>query len=120
MIAVIHHSDKVRERGYHGAFGGMYLNTGILFSISDGCLPVAGWQLAGWMFLRSLPSGSSRGLKYLAAVVVGSWPSTHPLNIAWMSENTGCIQIHFPQGDRLMLTRCWDLGVSVNVQLRLD
>jgi len=96
------------------------LNTGILFSISDGCLPVAGWQLAGWIFLRSLPSGSSRGLKYLAAVVVGSWPSTHPLNIAWMSENTGCIQIHFPQGDKLMLTRCWDLGVSVNVQLRLD
>ena len=94
--------------------------TGILFSISNECLHVAGWQLAGWIFLRSLPSGSSRGLKYLAAVVVGSWPSTHPLNIAWMSENTGCIQIHSLQGDRLMLTRCWDLGVSVNVQLRLD
>jgi hypothetical protein len=22
MIAMVHHSDKVRERGYHGAFGG--------------------------------------------------------------------------------------------------
>ncbi|CAA7261998.1 unnamed protein product [Cyclocybe aegerita] len=72
MIIVIHHSDKVRERGYHGAFG-------------------AGWQLAGWVFLRSLPSGAGRGLKYLAAVIVASWPSTHPLNIAWMTENTGSV-----------------------------
>ncbi|KAF5329494.1 hypothetical protein D9619_009089 [Psilocybe cf. subviscida] len=72
MITVIHHSDKVRERGFHGAFG-------------------AGWQLAGWIFLRSLPSSSSRGLKYLAAVMVASWPSTHPLNVAWLSENTGSV-----------------------------
>ncbi|PPQ72038.1 hypothetical protein CVT26_006728 [Gymnopilus dilepis] len=72
MILVIRHSDKVRERGYHGAFG-------------------AGWQLLGWIFVRSLPSGSSRALKYLAAVFVASWPSTHPLNIAWMSENTGSV-----------------------------
>ncbi|KAF8970652.1 major facilitator superfamily domain-containing protein [Flammula alnicola] len=72
MIAVIHHSDKVRERGYHGAFG-------------------AGWQLLGWIFLRSLPSSAGRGLKYAAAVMVASWPSTHPLNIAWLSENTGSV-----------------------------
>ncbi|PPQ80351.1 hypothetical protein CVT25_003634 [Psilocybe cyanescens] len=72
MVIVIHHSDKVRERGYHGAFG-------------------AGWQLAGWIFLRSLPDSAGRGLKYFAAVIVASWPSTHPLNIAWMSENTGSI-----------------------------
>lgn len=49
----------------------------------------AGWQFAGWIFLRSLPSDSGRAIKYLAAVIVASWPSTHPLNIAWMSENTG-------------------------------
>ncbi|KDR78246.1 hypothetical protein GALMADRAFT_245328 [Galerina marginata CBS 339.88] len=72
MIMVIQHSDRVRERGYHGAFG-------------------AGWQLFGWVFLRSLPSNAGRGLKYLAAVIVSSWPSTHPLNIAWMSENTGSV-----------------------------
>ncbi|KAH9476933.1 putative transporter [Psilocybe cubensis] len=72
MVLVIQHSDKVRERGYHGAFG-------------------AGWQLAGWIFLRSLPDSAGRGIKYLAAVIVASWPSTHPLNIAWMSENTGSI-----------------------------
>ncbi|KAF9562851.1 MFS general substrate transporter [Agrocybe pediades] len=70
MILVIRHSDKVRERGYHGAFA-------------------AGWQFAGWVFLRSLPSNANRAIKYLAAVIVASWPSTHPLNIAWMSENTG-------------------------------
>ncbi|KJA24895.1 hypothetical protein HYPSUDRAFT_65203 [Hypholoma sublateritium FD-334 SS-4] len=72
MILVVRHSDKVRERGYHGAFG-------------------AGWQLLGWIFLRSLPSSAGRGLKYTAAVVVASWPSTHPLNIAWMTENTGSV-----------------------------
>ncbi|KAF9472635.1 MFS general substrate transporter [Pholiota conissans] len=72
MIAVVHHSDKVRERGYHGAFG-------------------AGWQLLGWIFLRSLPSSAGKGLKYAAAVMVASWPSTHPLNIAWLSENTGSV-----------------------------
>ncbi|KAF8900139.1 major facilitator superfamily domain-containing protein [Gymnopilus junonius] len=72
MILVIRHSDTVRERGYHGAFG-------------------AGWQLLGWIFVRSLPSGTGRGIKYLAAVFVASWPSTHPLNIAWMSENTGSV-----------------------------
>ncbi|KAF8164670.1 major facilitator superfamily domain-containing protein [Pholiota molesta] len=72
MILMVHHSDKVRERGYHGAFG-------------------AGWQLLGWIFLRSLPSSAGRGLKYAAAVMVASWPSTHPLNIAWLSENTGSV-----------------------------
>ncbi|KAF9045085.1 major facilitator superfamily domain-containing protein [Panaeolus papilionaceus] len=72
MLLVIHHSDKVRERGYHGAFG-------------------AGWQLLGWLILRGLPSNASRAAKYMAAVIVAGWPSTHPLNIAWMSENTGSV-----------------------------
>ncbi|KAF8154300.1 MFS general substrate transporter [Crassisporium funariophilum] len=72
MIIMVRHSDQVRERGYHGAFG-------------------AGWQLLGWIFLRSLPRESGRGLKYLAAVIVASWPSMHPLNIAWLSENTGSV-----------------------------
>ncbi|THG98855.1 hypothetical protein EW145_g7359 [Phellinidium pouzarii] len=30
-------------------------------------------------------------ITYFAACVVQSWPSTHPLNIAWMSENTGSV-----------------------------
>ncbi|PPQ99394.1 hypothetical protein CVT24_005377 [Panaeolus cyanescens] len=72
MIIVIQHSDKVRERGYHGAFG-------------------AGWQLLGWIILRGLPSDAGRAAKYMAAVIVAGWPSTHPLNIAWMSENTGSV-----------------------------
>ncbi|TFK36096.1 MFS general substrate transporter [Crucibulum laeve] len=72
MIFFVHNSDRVRERGYHGAFG-------------------AGWQLIGWILLRFLPSRTGRGIKYLAAVVLASWPYTHPLNIAWMSENTGSV-----------------------------
>ncbi|PBK68430.1 MFS general substrate transporter [Armillaria solidipes] len=72
MVSFIWHSDRIRERGLHGAFG-------------------AAWQLVGWILLRALPSGTSRGVKYFSAIVVAAWPSTHPLNIAWMSENTGSV-----------------------------
>ncbi|PBK88162.1 MFS general substrate transporter [Armillaria gallica] len=72
LTAPPYHSDRFRERGLHGAFG-------------------AAWQLVGWILLRALPSGTSRGVKYFAAIVVAAWPSTHPLNIAWMSENTGSV-----------------------------
>ncbi|KAJ3773464.1 MFS general substrate transporter [Lentinula raphanica] len=71
-VLFIWHSDKVRERGFHGAFG-------------------AAWQLVGWILLRCLPSDASKGVKYIAALIVACWPYTHPLNIAWMSENTGSI-----------------------------
>ncbi|KLO15595.1 MFS general substrate transporter [Schizopora paradoxa] len=71
-VVNIWHSDRTRERGLHGAFG-------------------AGWQLVGWILLRSLPDNTSRGVKYFAACVVQSWPYTHPLCIAWMSENTGSV-----------------------------
>ncbi|KIK66416.1 hypothetical protein GYMLUDRAFT_70059 [Collybiopsis luxurians FD-317 M1] len=71
-VVLIWHSDKVRERGFHGAFG-------------------VAWQLVGWILLRFLPSNASRGVKYFAALVVACWPYIHPLNIAWMSENTGSI-----------------------------
>ncbi|KAG2005509.1 allantoate permease [Coprinopsis cinerea AmutBmut pab1-1] len=70
MIYFVHRSDRKRERGFHGAHS-------------------AAWQLGGWIWLRSLGPESSRTLKYLAAVIVSAWPYTHPLNIAWMSENTG-------------------------------
>ncbi|KAJ7784258.1 MFS general substrate transporter [Mycena metata] len=72
MIIVIRHSDKVRERGFHGAFG-------------------SAWQLVGWILLRAMPDGASRGVKYFGALVVASWPYNHPLNIGWMSENTGSV-----------------------------
>ncbi|KAK0200723.1 MFS general substrate transporter [Desarmillaria ectypa] len=81
MVSFIWHSDRVRERGLHGAFG-------------------AAWQLVGWILLRALPSGTSRGVKYFAAVVVAAWPYTHPLNIAWMSENTGSV------GKRTLASGC--------------
>ncbi|KAJ6532254.1 MFS general substrate transporter [Mycena vulgaris] len=75
MIIVIRHSDKVKERGFHGAFG----------------CNAAAWQLVGWIILRAMPNKASRGVKYFGAVVVASWPYNHPLNIGWMSENTGSI-----------------------------
>ncbi|KAJ7703911.1 MFS general substrate transporter [Mycena rosella] len=75
MITVIRHSDTVRERGFHGAFS-------------------SGWQLVGWIILRAMPKSAPRGVKYLAVVILQSWPYNHPLNIAWMSENTGSV-LHF-------------------------
>ncbi|KAJ7271247.1 MFS general substrate transporter [Mycena rebaudengoi] len=49
------------------------------------------WQLVGWILLRAMPDSASRGVKYFGAIVVASWPYNHPLNIGWMSENTGAI-----------------------------
>ncbi|KAF8651059.1 hypothetical protein AX16_004922 [Volvariella volvacea WC 439] len=72
MLTMIRHSDKTKERGLHGAFA-------------------AAWYLVGWTLLRALPSGTDRGIKYVAVLIVASWPYTHPLNIAWMSENTGSV-----------------------------
>ncbi|KIY68935.1 MFS general substrate transporter [Cylindrobasidium torrendii FP15055 ss-10] len=71
-LIMIHNSDRLHERGLHGAFGSL-------------------WMLAGWILLRCLPSDTSRGIKYFAALLVASWPYTHPLNVAWMSANTGSI-----------------------------
>ncbi|KAJ7506683.1 MFS general substrate transporter [Mycena galericulata] len=71
-VLVIRHSDKVHERGFHGAFG-------------------SAWQLVGWIVLRAMPSSAPRGVKYFGALIVASWPYNHPLNIGWMSENTGSI-----------------------------
>ncbi|KAJ3806460.1 MFS general substrate transporter [Lentinula aff. lateritia] len=73
-VLFIWHSDRIRERGFHGAFGAI-------------------WQLVGWILLRCLPSNTSKGVKYFAALLVACWPYTHPLNIAWMSENTGQVAL---------------------------
>jgi len=72
MIYFVNRSDRKKERGFHGAHS-------------------AGWQFAGWIWLRSMDSSSPSILRYLAAVLVSAWPYTHPLNIAWMSENTGSV-----------------------------
>ncbi|GAW09809.1 MFS general substrate transporter [Lentinula edodes] len=80
-VLFIWHSDRIGERGFHGAFG-------------------ATWQLVGWILLRCLPSDTSKGVKYFAALLVACWPYTHPLNIAWMSENTGSI------GKRTLASGC--------------
>ncbi|KAJ7849608.1 hypothetical protein B0H13DRAFT_2284992 [Mycena leptocephala] len=57
-----------RERGFHRAF-----------SCASHPLDTA-WQLVGWIILRAMPASASRWVKW-------SWPYSHPLNIAWMSEN---------------------------------
>ncbi|KAF8513287.1 MFS general substrate transporter [Gautieria morchelliformis] len=71
-VLLTRNSDRTGERGFHGAFA-------------------VTWQLVGWILLRTLPSSTSRGVKYFAALLVASWPFSHPLNIAWMSENMGTI-----------------------------
>ncbi|KAL5478949.1 hypothetical protein ACEPAI_2236 [Sanghuangporus weigelae] len=72
MVLCVWSSDRLRERGWHGTFGAV-------------------WFLVGWILLRALPHSASRGVKYIGACVVQSWPMTHPLNIAWMDENMGTI-----------------------------
>ncbi|KAJ3070200.1 hypothetical protein HDU99_002745 [Rhizoclosmatium hyalinum] len=72
MTTLAWHSDKYNERGFHGVFA----NT---------------WLLAGIMLLEFLPDDSSKGVLFLATFVIAGAPSVHPLNIAWMSENTAPI-----------------------------
>ncbi|ODQ54687.1 MFS general substrate transporter [Saitoella complicata NRRL Y-17804] len=67
-VALCWNSDRVGERGFHGVFG-------------------AAWFMVGWIMLRALPETSSKGVRYLAILIAGGWPITHPLNIAWMTEN---------------------------------
>ena len=64
------HSDKTKERGFHGLIG-------------------ATWLLVGFIILETLPADASKGVKYLGAFIAGSWPSTHPLNIG---ESTQTIE----------------------------
>ncbi|KAI8609643.1 MFS general substrate transporter [Chytriomyces sp. MP71] len=72
MTLMTAHSDKVGERGYHGAFS-------------------HAWVLVGIFMLEFLPDNSSRGVFYLATFILSGHPSTHPMNIAWMTENTAPI-----------------------------
>ena len=43
------------------------------------------------MYLTWMDGDNNIDDRYFAACVVQSWPYTHPLNIAWMSENTGSV-----------------------------
>ncbi|KAJ7613050.1 MFS general substrate transporter [Roridomyces roridus] len=71
-ITLIRHAEKVGQRALHGAFG-------------------SAWQMVGWIILRAMPHSAPRGAKYFGAVFLASWPYNHPLNIGWMSENSGSI-----------------------------
>ena len=62
MVLLGWHSDRTGDRAYHGLLG-------------------ACWYLVGFILLRALPDTSSRGVRYFAALVTGSWPQTHSLNI---------------------------------------
>ncbi|KAJ3103949.1 hypothetical protein HK100_004131, partial [Physocladia obscura] len=69
MTLMTSHSDRVGERGFHG-----------IFSVS--------WQFIGIALLEFLPDSTSKGVFYLATLIVSAAPSTHPMNIAWLTENT--------------------------------
>ncbi|KAI8611454.1 MFS general substrate transporter [Chytriomyces sp. MP71] len=72
MTVMTSRSDRVGERAYHGVFS--YV-----------------WLLVGILLLEFLPDNSPRGVFYFATLVVSGAPFTHPLNIAWMTENTAPI-----------------------------
>ncbi|KAJ3130801.1 hypothetical protein HK100_007465 [Physocladia obscura] len=69
MTLMTAHSDRVGERGYHGAISVV-------------------WQFIGFVLLAFLPDSTPRGVFYFATLVVSSAPFTHPLNISWLNENT--------------------------------
>ncbi|KAI8845024.1 MFS general substrate transporter [Chytriomyces cf. hyalinus JEL632] len=69
MTLMTSHSDKVGERGFHG-----------MFAVT--------WWIVGFALLQFLPDNSPKGVFYLATLIISSGPSTHPMNIAWMTENT--------------------------------
>ncbi|RSH82833.1 hypothetical protein EHS25_005823 [Saitozyma podzolica] len=69
MVLLGWHSDRTGDRAFHGLFGAV-------------------WFLVGFILLRALPATSGKGARYVGALVAGSWPQTHSLNIGWMTENT--------------------------------
>ncbi|KAI9353488.1 MFS general substrate transporter [Obelidium mucronatum] len=72
MTAMTTHSDKKGERGYHAVFSVI-------------------WLIVGFTLLEFLPDSAPKGVFYFATLFVSAGPSTHPLNVAWITENTGTI-----------------------------
>lgn len=52
------------------------------------------WSALVISFLVKIVGFSSHIPRYFSACFVLSWPHTHPLNIAWMLENTGSVGKH--------------------------
>ncbi|KAJ3013771.1 UNVERIFIED_CONTAM: hypothetical protein HDU68_000559, partial [Siphonaria sp. JEL0065] len=72
MATMAWNSDRVGERGYHGAAS--YT-----------------WHLIGFLLLEFLPDSAPKLVFYAATLFVSASPSTHPMNIAWLTENTAPI-----------------------------
>ncbi|ORY26359.1 hypothetical protein BCR33DRAFT_804707 [Rhizoclosmatium globosum] len=72
MIVMCANSDRFNEREFHGAL-----------SLT--------WYFTGFALLAFLPDGTDKGIRYFATLVISSAPFTHPLNIAWLTENTAPI-----------------------------
>ncbi|KAJ3025634.1 UNVERIFIED_CONTAM: hypothetical protein HDU68_006918 [Siphonaria sp. JEL0065] len=69
MAVMTAHSDKVGERGYHGALSNAL-------------------HLVGFLVLQFLPDNAPI---YVTTLFISLAPFTHPLNIAWLTENTSPI-----------------------------
>ncbi|KAI9353462.1 MFS general substrate transporter [Obelidium mucronatum] len=72
MTIMTSHSDKVGERGYHGVFA--YI-----------------WFIVGFAMLEFLPDNAPKAVFYFATLIISSAPLAHPMNIAWLTENTAPI-----------------------------
>ncbi|KAI9357991.1 MFS general substrate transporter [Zopfochytrium polystomum] len=68
MTIMTTHSDKTRERGYHGVFS-------------------ASWLLLGFILLRVVPDNTNKYALWAVLLFIYSWPMTHPMNISWMTEH---------------------------------
>ncbi|KAF5363117.1 hypothetical protein D9757_011723 [Collybiopsis confluens] len=69
IFLLIWHSDKVRERGFHGVFA-------------------VTWQLVGWILLRFLPSDSGKGVRSIGKRTLASGSVIFAANIyaVWGSQ----------------------------------
>ncbi|KAJ3017861.1 UNVERIFIED_CONTAM: hypothetical protein HDU68_011438 [Siphonaria sp. JEL0065] len=72
MTLMTIHSDKVGERGYHG-FGSFV------------------WVIMGFLLLELLPDDTPKSVFYIVTLIISLTPSTHPMNVAWLTENTAPI-----------------------------
>ncbi|KAJ3190675.1 hypothetical protein HK101_008466 [Irineochytrium annulatum] len=79
MATMTANSDRTRDRSLHGIFS-------------------ASWLLIGFIVLRALPDNTSKYVLLVVIILTNAWPLTHPVNIAWMTENMA------PLGKRTVAT----------------
>ncbi|ORX81465.1 MFS general substrate transporter [Basidiobolus meristosporus CBS 931.73] len=89
MLALTRNSDRVKDRAWHGVAGTV-------------------WFLVGLFCLELLPDNTNRWSLYAVIVFTVGWPSWHPINAAWLTENVA------PMGKRSMALAMYIMSVNIN------